>query len=142
MKVNTAFLADAATIREGLLHVLGAPITRLWRAQDDRTLRVQLVILLELGLADYGVPHQVQANLNGPSIAMGKGITVFTATKPPRLEPGETLILPQVIDLHAGEWYELGRHQVEIQLDDAPAEYVFEFYVLHPEEAMLPPLDT
>jgi hypothetical protein len=58
MRVAAAFLCDAATIREGLLNVLGAGVTNLRRESFPAPLGISLVYMAEaIGADDLSQPH-------------------------------------------------------------------------------------
>jgi hypothetical protein len=139
MRVTTAFLCDAATVREGLLHALGAPISRIWRTPEQRDLHVYLAMLVAMEEQDYGIPHEIRANLIGPNRPLGEVVGVFVMPKPDRLEPNEILEIPQVLSLVGAPWEDYGCHTIEI-FGDGHGPLIKTFYMLHPEEQVLPPI--
>lgn len=54
-----AMLCDAATVREGLLNVLGAGITQLYREQYPAPMGVQLALLLHSLPQEMGKNHRM-----------------------------------------------------------------------------------
>lgn len=54
-----AMLCDAATVREGLLNVLGAGITRLHREQFPAAMGTQLALLLHSTAKEMGKSHKL-----------------------------------------------------------------------------------
>ena len=66
MDIHTALLADSATVREGLLHLLGAPITRIYPPALPASLNTTLVLIFDLAPQDLGVPHEIEVNITGP----------------------------------------------------------------------------
>lgn len=64
MRVD-AFLRDSATVREGLLHVLGGGITRLWRNRYPADLNVALAMMIAMSPTEANNDHVLQATVSG-----------------------------------------------------------------------------
>ena len=119
-RVASALLCDAATVREGLLHILGGGITRLHRGEFPAPMQVTLVAQVVLTPNEIGFPHDVTA-----IIATEDGEVVVQATghlepgEPnPLLEPGESVILPFVINLSNVVVPAPGGYSIEVLVDD------------------------
>jgi len=89
MDVATALLCDAATVREGLLHVLGGGITRLWRPALPAELATKLAVLVDLAPEDLETPHELEVLILCGELEIGRVMAGFQAHRPPRAEPGE-----------------------------------------------------
>lgn len=134
-----ALLCDAATVREGLLHLLGAPITRMWRQTLPAPLNIALGVILCLTPEELPVPHEVSVegtNDLGPFVqSMG---AIQAGAPAVNVEPGERLMVPFAQSLHLVGTAAYGRHSIRISVDNGTAERQVEFWVLHPEEQQLP----
>jgi hypothetical protein len=86
-----AFICDAVTVREGLLHVLGAGIASLTRREFPAPLAVSLALVLSAEDAGtYDV--SVDVKLEGSDAVIGNvtGPIVATASSP----PGDGVVVP------------------------------------------------
>lgn len=63
MRIRTILLCDAATVREGLLNVLSAGITMLYRDTFPAGVAVQAAILFDFGPDDYETDHPMQLTI-------------------------------------------------------------------------------
>lgn len=120
-RVASALLCDAATVREGLLHILGAGITRLHRAEFPAPMQVTLVAQVVLTPVEIGTAHDVTAVIqteDGEVVVQANGH--LEAGEPnPLLEPGESVILPLVINLTNVVVPAPGGYSIEISVDAA-----------------------
>lgn len=141
MEVKSAFICDAATVREGLLHVLGGAITRLWRPALPAPFAVTLAMVLSVSEGELDVPHQLLFTVTGPNAEeIGSGMSGFQAGRPDRLEAGEDVLAPIVfpVPLMTNVY---GRHAIELKIDNEPeGRELCCFWVLHPDEQQIPPL--
>lgn len=118
MQVTAAFLCDAASVREGLLHVLGGGITRLWRQEFPGPLGVSVALLLELHRQELDRPHELNIIVmgeDGQQVAEVKG--GFQAPASPNLEVHERQLIPMTLDLRAAEVPAAGAYTVDISID-------------------------
>ncbi len=60
MRVDTALLCDAATVREGLLHILGGGITNIVRTEYPAELGVTLALRIMVHPTEMEHQHQLQ----------------------------------------------------------------------------------
>jgi hypothetical protein len=98
MRVDTALLCDAATVREGLLHILGGGITNIVRTEYPAELGMTLALRIMVHPTEAEHPHQLQIVVQD---ADGGKITEVRAQvqaePPPKgVEPGEEgeLLIP------------------------------------------------
>ncbi|MGH9070974.1 MAG: DUF6941 family protein [Acidimicrobiales bacterium] len=144
-RIHTALLCDSATIREGLLHVLGAGISRIWRPRLPAPLGLTLALLVEVAPSGLTQPHQFSVNITGPEdqpIATVMGAFGLPPNlRRPRTEPGERPLIPAVVDLRGAAVAHHGRHTMSVSVD-VIASVDLLFWVLHPEEMSLPSLDS
>lgn len=139
MEISAAILCDSATVREGLLHVLGGGVTRLWRSQLPAPLGVTLAVITNLGEADFGRPHEVRILVANSLGDVAQGVGAFQSERPEKLEPGELQVAPFVHPLLLIPTGAYGKHTLEIDIDSGAATRHLDFWVLHPEEGVLPP---
>lgn len=99
MRVD-AFLCDAATVREGLLHVLGAGITRVQRPRYPAPLNLAVAMIVSLSPAETHTGHKIRVAVSGTD---GQPILSidgeFTAKPGPDHYPGEDSHSSVVINL-------------------------------------------
>lgn len=60
MRVDTALVCDAATVREGLLHILGGGITQLVRPEYPAELGVTLALRIMVHPTEMDHPHDLE----------------------------------------------------------------------------------
>jgi hypothetical protein len=65
VRVDTALLCDAVTVRENLLHILGGGISRINRLQFPGPLGAALAMRIMLHRTEVGRPHKIEVILAG-----------------------------------------------------------------------------
>jgi hypothetical protein len=119
-RVASALLCDAATVREGLLHILGGGITRLHRNEFPAPMQVTLVVQVVLTPSEIQFSHDVSSRIqteDGDVVVEAKGH--LAAGEPnPMLEPGESVTLPLVINLHNVVLPAAGGYSIEVAVDE------------------------
>jgi hypothetical protein len=138
MEIHAVLLCDSATVREGLLHVLGGGITRVWRPALPAPLGVALATLVAMQPEEMGQLHEIHVAVSSPARRIVEGMGALQAALPPNIEPGESVVVPFVLPLHNAGTAEYGRHVVELSIDDGVASSQLTFWVLHPDEMALP----
>lgn len=124
-------LADHATVREGLLHVLGGGITRLFRDPLPAPMGVVVAIMLQpADFADLATQHRLEVIITRASdegdTAVAKAVMTLDATGP---DAGPLPAIPVVVPLQGVPITATGVHKIMIDLDGEAAE-VIEFEVL------------
>lgn len=139
MELKAAIICDAASVREGLLHVLGGGITRVWRQDLPAALGVALAVIVDLSPDVMFDAHEVTVAFvrddDNEQLNEIKG--AFQVGPELRLEPGEHQLVPMVFDLHGAVVDRYGAFTFHIAIDLLPAT-ALRFWVLHPEEQLLP----
>lgn len=118
-RIASALLCDAATVREGLLHVLGAGITRLHRTEYPAPMQVTLAAQVVLTPLEVEFPHDVTATVqteDGDVIVQATG-HLEAGPPNPLLEPGESVILPLVMNLDGVMLTKPGGYSIELSVD-------------------------
>ena len=132
-------ICDAASVREGLLHVLGGGITRVWRADLPAALGVTLAVVVDLSPDVMFDPHEVTVHFvrddDDEQLSEIKG--AFQVGPELRLEPGEHQLVPMAFDLRGAAVERYGAYTFHVAIDLLPAT-ALRFWVLHPEEQLLP----
>lgn len=113
-----AFLCDAATVRENLLHVLGGGITRVWRPSFPAPLGAQLAVMLTMAPSEAQEKHRIRILVlteDGGRVGEIKG--EFQVSPGPDVKPGERISLPVVMDLRPLEIKREGTYSIELLID-------------------------
>lgn len=112
------FLCDAATVREGLLHVLGGGITRVGRPRYPAPLGLVLAGILKLRPAEAEEKHRIRVLVHDIDGAkMGEISGEFGVAAGPGLQPGEHLAMPIVLPMQGVPIAKPGTYSIEILLD-------------------------
>ncbi len=119
MKATAVMLADHATIREGLLHVLGGGITQVTRDPLPAPLGVMLAVMLQpdsredlLKSHDLEVTIRHAAKEGGEPVA--RAVMTFSAAT---LPPGPLPAIPVAVPLQLVPVSETGIHNITVSLD-------------------------
>jgi hypothetical protein len=95
VRIDCALLCDAATVREGLLHVLGGGITRANRPEFPAPLGMMLALRILVHPTEVDRPHELRIQLQG---ADGEQLALmqaqFQTGDISNLNPGEEASLP------------------------------------------------
>lgn len=128
MEVGNILLADAANVREGLLNVISAGVSRLWRPAFPAGMGVSLVVLLTLDEHDFDLTHPIEV-----SVAGRDGSAVLTTTgevrygRPDPLPPSELrTLVPLVFRLPDGPVLPAeGLYRVTVRVGDQERSLTF-----------------
>jgi uncharacterized protein DUF6941 len=127
VKIDAVLLCDAATVREGLLHILGGGITRIGRPSFPTGLGVSLAIKLSLDdsgdLGDHSVTVDVVQEERGERVG-GAKIDMGLSEDQPR-PTGEPLSAALVLPF-AGQVVvpKPGRYRFDVAVDGGEAYHV------------------
>jgi hypothetical protein len=120
MRVSLAVVCDYAEVRENLLTLVAAGITRLRRDSLPAPLAVFVALQLEVPAAERPFPHEVSARVIGPSgtdlATIGGGFQVASTSD---FEADESGVVSLPFDLRMISATEYGWHTVEITIDGA-----------------------
>lgn len=119
MKIDCALLCDAATVREGLLHVLGGGVTRAGRVQWPAPLGLTLAIRVLIHPTEADRPHNLSVQLQGED---GERIAAFDIgfgiNEPGDLQPHEQASVPIALPLpEAVQLPGVGAYSFELLID-------------------------
>lgn len=118
MDIRVATLCDFAQVREGLLFVSSAGITRVYRESFPAPIGVMLALVLELSPVEAMDAHKITVRVedaDGRQLAEMVGevkVTLGTGH-----DPGELVNVPFVADFRTMKLPSEGRYQVAIQPD-------------------------
>lgn len=119
MDIVAAILCDFASVRAGLLTVVGGGVTRLWRDEYPAPLGVFLAVMLECSTEDLRRPHELQVSVitaDGAQLAHVQG--GFATEDMGDLDPGETTLVPIPLSLQPVGVPGPGRYSIHLSVDD------------------------
>jgi len=120
VEVTCALLCDAATVREGLLHILGGCVNRLVRQQFPAPMGTSLGLALAVHRTEAQTDHQVQIVVqmeDGQRIAeVGAGFQVGEPAEG-QLRPGEQINVPLAVPLGPVGLPAAGGYSIEVLID-------------------------
>lgn len=143
MEIAAALLCDAATVREGLLHVLGGGITRIWRPVLPAPLGVVLATVIDIDPSEVGPPHEIHVTVHDSTgRLLVELMGAVTANPNERFEPGEHTLLPVAFDMRGAGTPQFGKHALVLTMDAGKVSRQLDFWVLHPDEMVIPPVGS
>lgn len=131
MKATAVMLADHATIREGLLHVLGGGINQLFRDPLPAPLGVMLALMLQPdSIDDLLETHDLEVTIKhvgGEEVdQVAKAVMTLRSAGP---VPGPPALIPVVVPFQNVPITQTGTHRITVSLDGEQAAAI-EFLVL------------
>ena len=120
VKLVFALLADAATVREGLLNLLGAGVNILRKQAFPAPLGLPLVVLLEVPL-DNSTPHELEVRISGTTAALPLLRLRFGSQATPTEMADLPAYLPVVLPTAEVPLPEAGRYEAVVTLDGVEA---------------------
>lgn len=126
MHIDCALLCDAATVREGLLHILGGGITRLRRAEYPSPLGTALAVRVMVHPTEADRSHHFEARLLSEDGEEAGGVHIdFEMSRPLlALRPGEELAVALPLSLHGLGLPHPGAYSFELLIDGVHHESV------------------
>ncbi len=115
MNIRVATLCDFAQVREGLLSIMSAGITRVTRPQFPAPAEITVALMIELHPSEAMAPHEIRKRMedaDGRRIAEAVG--AFQMATNPATDPGEMVYLPFVVNFREVALPAVGRYQVVI----------------------------
>ena len=89
MRLEVALLADAVTVREGLIHVLGGGITRMQRGEYPAKVSAEIAVRLMLHPTEADGEHVLRVLLQDADGQHGSKMEARFTVTADGLEPGE-----------------------------------------------------
>ncbi|MBS2034177.1 hypothetical protein JST97_04270 [bacterium] len=139
MMTVDAMLCDAATVREGLLNVLGAGITRLHREQFPAAMGTQMALLLHSTAKDMGKNHKLVITVTHESKEKIAEFSVeFSVGANQGAKADEVITVPLVATFAQQVLPQPGTYNIELNVDGKVAR-VLQFQAgLAPKPAAMP----
>ena len=122
MRIIAGVLCDYAEVREGLLTIVSAGITRLWRAELPAPMGVFLALQVEVEANERPFPHELEVAITGPSgKATGKVTGGFQVGPGGDFEADECALVNVPLDLRMVNVEEIGWYLLAISIDGGEA---------------------
>lgn len=126
MKLATAFLADAANVREGMLSVLSGFVNQIQRPEYPAALGVTLVIVVELEPAGEETSSLIQLSFQLRKDLDGAEIAASEAELEIKGDMLRRAFIPITLPLHDLEIPDAGMYSLTVRAGDE--EVGFELY--------------
>jgi hypothetical protein len=125
MKVDTALLCDAVSIREGLLHILGGGITRIWAEQFPTAINATLALRVLIQAGEASGPQAINLLVQGPDgEELGSFNLDFGVSAPEGATAGTEVPVPLSIPMHQVQLPAPGQYSIEVKVGDTIARSV------------------
>lgn len=125
MKVDTALLCDAVSIREGLLHILGGGITRIWAEQFPTQVNATLALRVLIGPEEAAAPQVINLLVQGPDgEELGSFNLDFGVAAPEGASPLSDVPVPLAIPMQQVQLPKPGQYSIEVRAGDEIARSV------------------
>jgi hypothetical protein len=120
MRVDAAMVCDAASVREGLLFVLGGGVTRVWRPEYPAPLNVSVALIVTLHPTEADHPHAIRLALqteDGQTVAEAQGQFGVQPEVLTQLQPGEEVAIPIALPFNGVALAAEGSYSFELLID-------------------------
>lgn len=117
MRISTALLCDAATVREGLLHILGGGVSVMGRGEYPAPMLVQLAILIHQHPTELGRAHVLDVIVQQADGGRVAEASVEWLTPPEAARTLGELAQPVVLPLQDVGLPAAGSYSVELLID-------------------------
>jgi len=136
MKLDMAMLCDAVSIREGLLHILGGGITRIWAEQFPTAINATLALRMLIEPEHAGESHMVKLLVQGPDgEELGTFNLDFGVNPGDGQNPIDPVPVPLAIPMGQVALPAEGRYSIEVMINDEIAQSVWLEAALRPQAA-------
>ena len=116
MKVDTALLSDAVSIREGLLHILGGGVTRIWAERFPAPINATLALRVLIPPEEARSPGALQLAIVGPDgEEIGSFNLDFGVGTPEAEVPTSDIPVPLAIPLSQVQLPGPGHYEIEVR---------------------------
>ena len=118
MKLVLAALCDFAQVRDGLLSVISAGLTRLWRPQFPAPIGAMLALIIEVAPGEATVPREIRLRVeNADGGRLAESSAAFQLGAPPaQIDSGELMVVPFAVDFREVQLPAAGRYQIVVDL--------------------------
>lgn len=117
-------LCDFAQVRENLLFVSSAGISRLYHPNAPIRPNLYVAGIVEVGPDEFDRVHELRVRVRSPQQANEVGealIGMHPMEVSPGMKPGEAATLPFVLPLAALELAEFGPYDISVSVDEEPS---------------------
>lgn len=121
MQLRAAHLCDYAEVREGLLTIVSAGITRLWPTELPGPMAIFIALQIELDAAERTLPHEIRVVVTSPSgveVAQINGGLQIQPNANVQYDADEGALVSIPLDLRRAGVAEFGWHSIAISVDD------------------------
>ena len=119
MRIDCALLCDYATVREGLLHVLGGGITRINRPAFPAPFGCSIALRIVIHRTEADRPHKLRVILqDNDGKRLAQVDAGFGVGNPEAAEPGEDVAAALPIPMQAIMIPHAGSFSIELLIDD------------------------
>lgn len=123
-RLTAAMLCDFAQVRENLLFVSSAGISRLYHPSAPVRPNLFVAGIVEVGPAEFDQTHELRVRVRSPELAneVGEAVIAMQPTEvSPGMKPGEAATLPFALPLAALELPSFGPYDISVSVDDEPS---------------------
>ena len=123
MHLRAAHLCDYAEVREGLLTIVSAGVTRLWRADLPAPMAIFVALQIELDASERPLPHELHVVITSPSsveVASIRGGLQVQIGAASQFDADEVALVSLPLDLRGVGVAEYGWHTIAVHVDDQP----------------------
>jgi hypothetical protein len=118
VRIDCALLCDAATVREGLLHILGGGVTRATRESFPAPLAMTLALRIMIHPTEAARPHELTMVLQAEDGERVVEMSVeFGLNEPGAIAAGEEVSLPIPIPMPDLPLPQAGSYSFELLID-------------------------
>lgn len=118
MKLTCALLCDAATVREGLINVLGGGVSRVSRPALPAPLGMALALVVDQHRTEMGREHRLDVLvLSEDGAELARANLTWRADRIPE-DLAADYPFPVIVPLHAVMLPSFGGYSVELLIDD------------------------
>jgi hypothetical protein len=137
--VSASLLCDFAQVREGVLFVASGGLTRAYRPEMPAAIGMMLALVIEVPADEQDQAHEIVMVIKHNDTAQEAARLVggFQVGRPPEAFPGETIYVPQVLDLRTVGVAQYGAYDVRLSVDSHEAPWLT-FYVVKPPDTPKP----
>jgi hypothetical protein len=118
VRLSCALLCDAATVREGLINILGGGVSRVTRPALPAPLGVSLALVVDQHRTEMGREHRLDVLvLSEDGVELARANLTWRPDRLPE-DLATDYPFPVIVPLHAVALPTYGRYSVELLIDD------------------------